>query len=216
MTGAIIKRGGLTALALVALGAPMAQAHVTIQPSESRPADLQLYRLIVPNESSDGADTTGVEVGLPEGIDFLLMEDTEGWDAELIRKDGLPAELRWTGGELPADGFSELSFIARNPVEVGEARFPTIQTYDDGTEARWIGPADGDEPTPAVRIAEDVTPVDVVSVHGDETGSANESDAAAPAAVIAGSSPLPVILGVVATVLAALALLVALRRPRGS
>ena len=45
--------GVLTAaVVLGALAAPGAAAHVTVQPAASRPADLQRYRVIVPNETS--------------------------------------------------------------------------------------------------------------------------------------------------------------------
>ena len=57
--------------------APAAASHSIVLPFSSRPADLQLYTVVVPTE--DDAPTTEVALKVPEGIDFLLVKETPGW-----------------------------------------------------------------------------------------------------------------------------------------
>lgn len=163
------RRGSLLAPALAAavlLPAATAVAHVTIQPAASRPADLQRYRVIVPNEETS-ADTTAVRMQLPKGIDFLLVEAAPGWRAKVVRRGGQPSEIRWTGGRVPPGGYAELHFIARNPVRTGGLAFKALQDYSDGEVARWIGSAESENPAPTVTLSESATPQDVVSTHGE-------------------------------------------------
>ena len=165
MLRARIARGaGLALLAALLLAAPAA-AHVTVQPAASRPGDLQRYTVFVPNE--EDSPTTSVAMRVPEGVDFLLVEAAAGWDARVVRRGDVISEIRWTGGDVPPGGYAELHFLARNPVEQGAVAFPAVQTYGSGSVARWIGPADGDNPAPRVELSETATPVDVVSTHGE-------------------------------------------------
>jgi uncharacterized protein len=171
VTGRPALRGGLAALALAAAGAPPAVAHITLHPTTGRPGDLQLYRLLVPNEGD--TDTVSVRVKVPTGVDFALIGAAPGWDARLVRAGNRITELRWTGGRIPPDGFGILTFIARNPVREGTIAWKALQRYRDGAITRWIGSADSDEPAPVVRLSEQATPVDVVSVHGEATPAAS-------------------------------------------
>ena len=109
------------AVALGALVAPGATAHVTVQPTASRPADLQRYRVIVPNERSKG-DTTGVDLRLPSGVTFALVEAAPGWRTRVVKRGSAISEIHWSGGRVPPGGYAELRFIARNPVRVGDCR----------------------------------------------------------------------------------------------
>jgi uncharacterized protein YcnI len=184
-----IARGAVLALLAALLLAAPAAAHVTVQPAASRPGDLQRYTVYVPNE--EDSPTTSVAMRVPEGVDFLLVEAAEGWDARVVRRGDVISEVRWTGGDVPPGGYAELHFLARNPVEQGEVAFPAVQTYGSGSVARWIGPADGDNPAPRVELSETATPVDVVSTHGEaqpaEGGSAPGPAAAADAPEAEGS-----------------------------
>jgi uncharacterized protein YcnI len=169
------------AVALGALVAPGAAAHVTVQPAASRPAELQRYRVIVPNERESGS-TTGVDLRMPKGITFALVEAAPGWTTKVVRSGGEISELRWSGGDVRPDGYAALYFIARNPVRVGPIAWKALQRYSDGSVVRWIGSADSDTPAPVTTLGEDALPVDVVSTHGESE----------PAATSAGASPAPV------------------------
>jgi uncharacterized protein YcnI len=164
------------AVALGAVAAPGAAAHVTVQPAASRPAELQRYRLIVPNERGSAA-TTGVDVKVPDGVTFALVESVAGWRARVVRRGGVIAELRWRGGRVPRDGYAELHFIARNPVRTGPIAWKALQRYDDGDVVRWIGSKDSDQPAPVTTLSEDAVPVDVVSTHGEPVPAASSAAA---------------------------------------
>jgi uncharacterized protein YcnI len=176
-------RVGASALAVAAaLPAASASAHVTLQPPEGRPADLQRYRVIVPNERESQA-TTGVDLKLPAGITFALVESVAGWHAKVVKRGSAIAELRWSGGRVPPGGYAELHFIARNPVRTGTIAWKALQRYGDGSVVRWIGSPSSDTPAPVTRLSESAAPVDVVSTHGEAAPAATGGDGsrAAPA-----------------------------------
>jgi MYXO-CTERM domain-containing protein len=177
-----VIRAVVIAVAGAAVLAAPAAAHVTISPTSSRPADLQQYRVLVPNEESD-KDTTGIDVQLPADVDAALAQTEAGWRAQVVRKDGQPRLIRYRGGRIPPDGYFAFHIIVRNPVKTGTVTFKTLQHYTGGEVVRWIGSADSDQPSPRVTLSESATPVDVVSVHGETTPGAT---AAKPAAATNG------------------------------
>jgi uncharacterized protein YcnI len=203
------------AVALGAVAAPGAAAHVTVQPAASRPAELQRYRVIVPNERASAA-TTGVDVQVPRGVTFALVESVAGWRARVVRRGGAIAELRWSAGRVPPDGYAELHFIARNPVRVGQVAWKALQRYDDGDVVRWIGSEDSDRPAPLTTLSEHAVPVDVVSTHGEAVpaASAAGAPAAAPTTASSGRDGPTLALAILGVLLgaASLALLLARRR----
>ena len=217
------RRLGLSArvltsvIGLGALAAPGAAAHVTVQPAASRPADLQRYRVIVPNEKSTA--TVGVDLKLPAGITFALAEQVAGWRVKVVKSGSAISELRWRGGPVPAGGYAELRFIARNPVKVGRVQWKALQRYADGSVVRWIGAAGGDFPAPATTLSESAVPVDVVSTHGEAApaGVATAGAASTPARVSAenpGRDGLTLALAILGALLGAAALGLQLMRGR--
>jgi len=164
---------------VAALAAAPAGAHVVVLPGEGRPADPQIYRVVVPTERD--APTVDVRLRMPAGIDFALVESPpEGWTARVVRQGDRITELRWSGGEIPPDGFAEFRFLARNPVQAGEIAWPVVQRYRNGDVQRWIGAPGSESPASRTRIAEDARSQDVVSVNGESRAPAT-SDGAAPA-----------------------------------
>jgi uncharacterized protein YcnI len=160
------RLGALTgAVVLGAIAAPGAAAHVTVQPAASRPADLQRYRVIVPNEKATA--TVGVDLKLPAGVTFALAEQVAGWRVKIVKAGSAISQLRWRGGPVPPGGYAELRFIARNPVKLGRVQWKALQRYADGSVVRWIGAAGSDFPAPATTLSESAVPVDVVSTHGE-------------------------------------------------
>lgn len=132
---------------LVVLSATPALAHVHIDIDETRPGARARYTVSVPNES-DSADTIQVEVQLPEGLEVQRHRPPEGW--EMADDQGV---LTISGGALPPGATAEFRFVATNPPRRGEEAFPSIQTYSDGEEVRWIGEPDSDHPAPVVRYS---------------------------------------------------------------
>jgi uncharacterized protein YcnI len=204
------------AVALGAIAAPGAAAHVTVQPSTSRPAELQRYRLIVPNERTSAA-TTGVDVKVPAGVTFALVESVAGWRAQVVRRRGVIAELRWRAGRVPPDGYADLHFIARNPVRVGPIAWKALQRYDDGRVVRWIGSKASDQPAPVTTLSEHAVAVDVVSTHGEAVPAASPTAAAPTAAASSGRDAVTLALAILGALLGATALALQLAaRRRGA
>jgi uncharacterized protein YcnI len=215
------RRQGLLAAAAVALGAsspvPGASAHVTLQPTAGRPADLQRYRVIVPNEREAQA-TTGVDLRMPAGITFALVEAVPGWRTQVVKRGSMIRELRWRRGRVPPGGYAELHFIARNPVRTGAIAWKALQRYDDGSVVRWIGSPTSDQPAPVTQLSESATPVDVVSTHGEFAPKASggaQAQAQAATSGDDGGDGLALGVAIAAVVLAAGALGLQLRRRRG-
>jgi len=190
--------------------APGAAAHVTVQPTAGRPAELQRYRVIVPNERESRA-TTGVDLRMPAGITFALVESVAGWRTQIVKRGSSVAELRWRGGRVPPGGYAELHFIARNPVRTGAIAWKALQRYGDGSVVRWIGSPSSDQPAPVTRLSESAVPVDVVSTHGEGTPAATGRSTAPAAAASSddsggGRDELTLAIAIAAAALAAAAL----------
>jgi periplasmic copper chaperone A len=197
--------------------APGASAHVTLQPAAGRPADLQRYRIIVPNEREAEA-ATGVDLRMPSGITFALVESAAGWRTQVVKRGSAIAELRWRGGRVPPGGYAELHFIARNPVRTGAIAWKALQRYDDGSVVRWIGSPSSDRPAPVTRLSESAAPVDVVSTHGETASAATAGGRPGAGSATASSGDgrdgLTLGIAIAAAVLAAAVLSLQLRRGR--
>ena len=212
----------LAAIVAAAAGAlaPAAAAHSIVLPFSSRPADLQLYTVIVPTEAD--AATTEVALKVPEGIDFLLVRETPGWKVRVERRNDRIDVVRWAGSAGP-DLFTEFRLLARNPILEGDLPWRITQTYSNGETVRWIGPPGSDFPASVTRLSEAAKPVDVAT--GLNGGFApardgtTEGGQGATAAGTADSSDTVARLGAGAAVVLALAalagVLVGRRRQRG-
>lgn len=153
------------ALAVFALAAPLAAAHVTVNPNEAEAGSFSRFAVRVPTERPD-ASTTEVTLRLPEGMFFVSFQPKPGWKRTVkMEKLAEPAEVfgdeitervaevTWTGGEIAPGEFDEFGMSARVPEEAGtELVFPAVQTYSSGEVVRWIGEPDADQPAPRVAV----------------------------------------------------------------
>ncbi|HTZ05109.1 MAG TPA: DUF1775 domain-containing protein [Gaiellaceae bacterium] len=200
----------LAAAVLVsAWAAASAAAHAVMQPSASRPADLQRYTLTVPNER--GVPTVAVRVTVPDGIEFFLVENHPGWTTHVERRNGRVVSVGFEGGSIPVGGYDTFRFIAKNPVREGTIAWDVAQVYKGGEIVDWTGPPGSDTPASRTEIRESAVPVDTVDVVSGTTA------AAATAAVFAsrgGNDTLALVLACVALGLAAVALVVQLLKGR--
>ena len=208
-----------TAAAFLALAAPAA-AHVQVRPTLVAPGDPVLFEVIVPGERD--AKTIEVTLQVPKDVLPFSFQDPPGWErTNEEAADGSIAAIRWRG-EQAEDGFSRFAFLASTPEQEGEIQWKALQTYDDGHISRWIGAADSENPA-AVTTVSASAPRQNAGGEGAEAAAAEggatptpSRPSAAPASAPASDddSPLPLILGIVAVVLSAAALLVALRPRR--
>jgi uncharacterized protein YcnI len=175
--------GGLAVgVACLAVAAPLASAHSIVLPSASRPAEFQQYTVTVPTERD--VPTVEIDLKIPEGIGFLIVEEAPGWKTQVIRRNDRIDEIRWSGSEIPPDYYASFRFIARNPVAQGEIAWKIVQRYKGGEAVRWIGGPDSDEPAARTTITESAVPVDVidtVSGRATPTTATGAGDTAEPA-----------------------------------
>ncbi|HEX2031045.1 MAG TPA: YcnI family protein [Actinomycetota bacterium] len=219
MRRALIALG--VGFAVLGLAAP-ALAHVTIQPDEALVGDFARFVVRVPTERDD-ASTIEIQLELPP-LAFVSFQDTPGWERSIeMRTLDEPLEVfgeqvtevvgtvTWEGGEIEPNEFQEFGFSARMPDQETTLEFAAIQTYDSGEVVRWIGPPDSEEPAALVEV------LDIGA--GEEEGEL-EVLARLAGGAEAENSPaedggnLGVILGWIAIVLAAIALIVSLVRKR--
>ena len=179
-----------TTVALLAL-APVASAHVTLQPEEIPAGGFTRIDVRVPTERDD-ASTTKVELQLPPGFVFVSTEPVPGWEAKIVkRKLDKPVEQF---GEQISEEVGQISFTAKGeaagigpgefqdfglsvsvPDKAGSTlTFKAVQTYSSGEVVRWIGPPDSEESAPQVKLA-------AAEPEGAASEPAAEEQSAAPA-----------------------------------
>jgi periplasmic copper chaperone A len=154
----------LTALAASVVVATGASAHVTVASEDAAPGGFGKITFRVPNES-DTASTVGLRIQIPEdaALASLRTQPMAGWTATLTTAD-LDEPLQNHGQEITsyvsvvefradegagiAPGqFQEFSLSGGPFPDADQLSFPTVQLYNDGTEAAWIEPTvDGQEP----------------------------------------------------------------------
>ncbi len=150
--------------ALVA--APVADAHVTLNPDEWEAGGFARFALRVPTERDD-ASTTEITVRFPETVASASFMPVPGWRRtvemapleEPIEEEGEEpiteriASVTWSGGEIRPGEFMEFGVSFRVPEGTDELLFPSLQTYSNGEVVRWIDPAsDAEEPAPRVTV----------------------------------------------------------------
>jgi uncharacterized protein YcnI len=147
----------LSGAVIVAVAAPAALAHVTVQPSEAIAGSFSRFVVRVPNERPD-ADTTKVAVKLPP-LAFVSFEPKDGWKrtAKTVRLDEpimafdqeiteTIGKVTWKGGRIGPGEFLEFGFSARMPDGEETLSFEALQTYSNGEVVRWTGEPDSDTP----------------------------------------------------------------------
>jgi uncharacterized protein YcnI len=168
---------GVAVAAAVALlvAAPMAAAHVTVNPREAPKGGYAALSFRVPTERDD-ASTTRLEVNFPTDtpIASVRVQPHPGWEYRIERTEldepvdlhgeeitEVVSKITWTGGEIGPTEFDEFGVsVGPLPSDVDQILFPAIQTYDSGEVVRWIDepPADGEEepenPAPALTLVE--------------------------------------------------------------
>jgi uncharacterized protein len=200
------KRITLTSVAafgLAALPSATASAHVTVQPKTAPAGAYVVESVRVPNETDD-ATTTKVAVQFPEGFASASYQPVAGWSVK-VAKEKLATPVKTDDGEITegvktitwtakstADGiapgqFQDFPLSLQIPGKAGDTlTFKALQTYSDGTVARWIGAPDADKPAPQVAVT--AAPDD--DHHAAATaGTATTEEASAPATAAATASP---------------------------
>jgi uncharacterized protein YcnI len=181
---------------------PVAEAHVSVQPSEAASGAFVREDVRVPNEE-DKANTTKVAVQFPDGFTDASYEPVPGWSVK-IKKTKLAKpvkndegqviteqvkQITWSGGKIAPGQFQDLPLSVQIPGKAGTTlTFKAIQTYDNGDVVRWIGPPDSEEPAPQVKVtaAESDNPATTAPASSSSGDGDDDSNTLAIAALIVG------------------------------
>ena len=176
--------------------APMAAAHVTVNPGEAEKGGFASLTFRVPNERDD-ATTTSLEVNFPEEHPFtsVRVKPTPGWQYEIEMRTldepldnhgeevtEVVSKITWSGGEIGTTEFQEFSVSAgRMPEDVDQIMFPSIQTYSGGEVVRWIdevveGEEEPEHPAPTLKLIDPVEEGE--EAPADEGGDGSEGESA--------------------------------------
>ena len=119
-------------------------SHSIVLPFSSRPADLQLYTVVVPDRGRL-ADHRGRAEGA-RGDRLPPRQGDPGLGGE-DRADGTTGSTS-SAGPAPhhPTQFAEFRLIARNPILEGDLPWRITQTYGNGETVRWIGPPGSEFP----------------------------------------------------------------------
>lgn len=208
---------GTAALAaLLALAGP-AFAHVTVHSTDATRGGYALLTFRVPTES-DTASTTKLQVQVPTDtpITSVSVQPHPGWTFKttttklakpITSSHGakiteVVSEITWTADSaasaIKPGEFDQFNVSAGPLPDVGELRFPAIQTYSDGRVVRWIEtPAPGSDaepahPAPTLTLAAASGPSTAATSQANNSGESSDTTA--------------IILSIIAIVLAAGAL----------
>lgn len=140
---------------LLALIAPLAHAHVTLDTPQAPALGYVRIAIRVPH-GCEGAATTGLRMQVPDGVTAVKPQPKPGWVLTVV-PDEVPApagghdaappvrEVNWRGGPLPDAYFEEFVLRVRMPDGPGQTVwFPFVQECEGGKVSRWIErPAEG-------------------------------------------------------------------------
>lgn len=134
---------------------PLAEAHVTVNPSSSETNAYEKYGVRVPVEKD--INTTELTLTVPEDLNIISVEPATDWDHAFEKDDNDKiTAITWTTN---ADGigpneYAEFSFIGVNPDEAGELSWEAYQTYEDGSVVEWVDAPGSEEPASVTKVVE--------------------------------------------------------------
>ncbi|MDQ1720288.1 MAG: hypothetical protein QOI26_22 [Pseudonocardiales bacterium] len=196
---------GALAMGLVAAGAGVASAHVTVSAPGATPGGSDtVITFRVPNEST--ARTVGLKVRMPSEtpIASVLVQPKPGWSATVSRSK-LGSPIKTDDGEIteviseidwkvsaPSQGigpgqFDEFVVLAGQLPDAASLTFKAIQSYSDGSTVSWI-----EEPAPDSSAAPE-HPAPVLNLGGGSSSSGSatggSSERASPGSQSGSASP---------------------------
>jgi uncharacterized protein YcnI len=226
-----------TIAVVVAAGAAIASspalAHVSLHPNTVPEGAFVTLSVRVPGEVA-GAHATKVDTLFPPGFTDVSVQNVPGWTYRVIMQNVSPpiqtdsgpvnqeiSQIVWTWvgplGRIANNEFMQFPLsIAMPDNGAGTSlAFKTLESYSDGSIARWIGPPSANYPAPTINV----TPKGglIEEVAGNEAG---PTPGEAPAGTAASALPTPQVvkssnsaskgLGIAALVIGIFALIIGL------
>jgi uncharacterized protein YcnI len=148
-----MRQASLLVVAVLGLVlAPEASAHAEITPAKV-PANGE-SDFVLSVEGEENAPTVKVAMQLPAGMPNVKALPVPGWNSQMAGR-----VITWTGGRIRQGDSGKFEVRAQFPNTPGaRLKFPTVQTYGNGTVVRWIGAASSDTPAPTILLTAAVQP----------------------------------------------------------
>ena len=129
-----------TAVSLLLFCTLPASAHVVVNPPQVAIGRFQTFTVSVPVEKNQ--PTIGVRLVMPQGLEAVLPTVKPGWTIEIVtapdgERASSVAEIRWSGGSIPAGRRDDFSFSARLPARETVLAWKAYQSYADGSVVAW-------------------------------------------------------------------------------
>jgi uncharacterized protein YcnI len=142
-----MRQASLLVVAVVGLVlAPEAIAHAEITPAKVPANGVSDFVLSV--EGEENAPTVRVAMQLPAGMPNVKALPVPGWNSQMAGR-----VITWTGGSIRQGDSGKFEVRAQFPNTPGaRLKFPTVQTYGNGTVVRWIGAPSSDTPAPTILL----------------------------------------------------------------
>lgn len=186
-----------TALAL--LVPALASAHVIVTPNQVGVGASAMFNVSVPNEKQ--VAVTSVKLDIPPGVQDVQPDVLAGWAITTSGSGDTVTAITWTGN-IPVGQRADFAFKAQASGSATKLDWKAYQTYADGTVVAW----NQDPATKGEAVNNNLGPYSTTKVVNDLV------NASAPAK---GSSTdtWPLIVAIVALLVAIAALLKSFRRP---
>lgn len=157
----------------------IALAHASFDVQQLPAGSTQDLVLRVPLERDAVNDL--VEVLVPGAFTIEDCAGAEGWScSQAATSDGDTVVSLERSPDGPGNT-ERFALTVTAPAEEGVYAFPTIQTYDDGEEAAWIGEAGSDRPAPRLQVGDETAPVEFSGDATPHTGLAEATPSPARA-----------------------------------
>ncbi len=194
--GLRLATGVAATIAVFAVSAPAALAHVSVTPATAEPGSTAELTFRVPNEEADAA-TTRLTLQIPteQPIAQVLVQPVQGWtvtvrttrlEQPLVTDDGtfhsVVSQVTWSGGRIEPGQYQDFSVSADPlPEEPTTLVFKALQGYSNGDVVRWIdvpekGEDEPEHPAPTLTIEKAATLTDASPGMADNGATSDASD----------------------------------------
>jgi uncharacterized protein YcnI len=216
---------GAVLVGLLAAGAGIASAHVTVSSPDASKGGFGKLVFRVPNES-DAASTVKVRIQLPPKTPFASVstQPVPGWTVAQTRTQINPPLTdddgnkitdavsvvefdAGSGGGIAPGQFQEFSLSVGPFPKTDTVVFNAVQTYSDGTEVAWIDPTVEGQPEPA-------HPAPTLKLTAASDAASSSASSASSSSGNGRSDTLPLVLSIVALVLGLAGVLLGWRAQR--
>lgn len=203
----------LPTIAGLFLFAGIASAHVTVKPNVSAPGAWETYTIKIPVEKE--IPTTKVTLKIPNGVEFQEYQPVPEWKVT-TKKDtsGKVTMVTWeaTGDGIQPGQFQQFNFVAKNPDKEGSAAWDAYQYYKDGSIVEWTGDEKSDTPHSITSITTAQPNESAATANNHHADNKVKEDTSKTESEESNSTP--IILSIVALVIAVVALIASLRKKK--